>query len=80
MASQKIDKTSKIDALEDLAKAIAEVFQKYTKVTREKAWKSLQSAKGKKEIDKLLNNPKYSTKGVRNLWTEQQNFVDWLRK
>ena len=40
------------DAVVDIAKSLEGVFKKYTKNTREKAWKKITSKDGEKENDK----------------------------
>lgn len=72
------EKTSSVDAIEDLAEALRKVFLNYSKTTRKKAWDKIQSSKGKKEIEKIINYPQSSIKGVRNLWGESTDFLNWL--
>ena len=44
-------------AIEQIAKALADVFKKQQRQTRERAWKKLQTGEGKRAVDQLLNNP-----------------------
>ena len=45
-------------AIKDMAKNLSDVFKDYGRQAREKAWKKLISSKGKKEIERMLVNPK----------------------
>ena len=44
-------------AIVDMAHALAGSFKKYSINTRQKAWKSLSSPRGDKEVAKLIRNP-----------------------
>lgn len=46
------------DAIKDMAKGLSKVFKNYGRQARDKAWAKLISKKGKKEVEKLLINPK----------------------
>lgn len=44
-------------AIVDMAQALSSSFKKYSVNTRQKAWKSLSSSRGDKEVAKLIRNP-----------------------
>lgn len=67
LEAKKNDDTSKIDCVEDIAKALKKIFDDYSKSTREDAWKKITSVKGKKEVEKLLKNPSGPISGFRKL-------------
>lgn len=50
-------RTNLKDAIMELARGIESAFRKYTKSTREKAWKKITSRDGEREIKKILVNP-----------------------
>ena len=60
-----------IKAITDLAQSLKDVFNSYSLPTRKKIWKTINSAKGKKEIKKLINNPKRSVSKLRSIQTGQ---------
>jgi uncharacterized protein YutE (UPF0331/DUF86 family) len=64
--------TNAIEAMEDIAAALARVFKKYSLHTRKKAWRKLVSKKGEKEITKLLRTPSRSLSTFRTLYSEEQ--------
>ena len=45
------------DAIVDIAKSLETVFKKYSKNTREKAWKKITSKDGEKEVKKIIVDP-----------------------
>lgn len=49
-------------------------FKRFDRTARKKAWKSLQTGKGKKEIESLLDNPSYQVTGIPRLLS----FKEWL--
>tara|TARA_Y100000034_G_scaffold117749_1_gene157597 strand:+ start:38976 stop:39212 length:237 start_codon:yes stop_codon:yes gene_type:complete len=60
-------------AIVDMAHALSGSFKRYSISTRQKAWKSLSSSKGDKEVAKLIRNPN------RPINTFQQlAFREWL--
>jgi hypothetical protein len=59
-------------AAEDIAKALKEIFQKYTLTTRKRAWKGLNTPDGKKIVNDLLIHPTKPTNRIRSL-----NFKEW---
>jgi len=69
------------DAIVDIAKGLESVFKKYTKNTREKAWKEITSKDGEKEINKILRDPTRPINTFQKLAkkNENVNFKDWLK-
>lgn len=67
------DKTQLQNATTDMASALKDVFKKYTRQTREKAWSKLTSQDGRREMDKLLQDPNRPLSQFRKL-----NFAEWL--
>jgi len=64
----------------DIMKALQTVFKKYSRSTREQAWKDLMSKAGRKQIDELLYTPTRSLNKIRTLWSENTtDFIDWLK-
>lgn len=64
-------------AVQDLLNAIRGVFAKYTRSTREKAWDNgIQSADGRKAIDKLIKNPKVPIVGAYRFL----KFKEWINR
>lgn len=61
--------------INDLAKALSGVFQKYSYHARREGWNAITSASGKKDIDKLINNPTRSLSNFRTL-----TFKEWLKE
>ena len=59
----------------DLATALRNVFRNHTKNNREKAWNSITSSAGHKEIDKLIINPNRPLNGFNSL-----SFKEWLKR
>lgn len=68
------------DAIVDIAKNLETVFRKYTKNTREKAWKKITSKDGEKEIKKIIVDPRRPINTFQKLATQKENinFKDWL--
>lgn len=77
-----MDKNTNIkNAIVDIAKSLEAVFKKYTKSTREKAWKKITSKDGEKEIKKILNDPTRPTNTFQKLATQKDEsikFSNWL--
>jgi hypothetical protein len=67
------DKTFTRQAILDLAAAIKNVFKKYNRQTREKAWKKLISPQGQEDVDKLIKNLNKPLSMFRRL-----QFAEWL--
>ena len=65
-------------AIVDMASALREVFKKYTRAVRRKAWKKLISNQGQKEIEKVLNQTSRPVSRFRTLpfaeWVSLQEF------
>jgi hypothetical protein len=78
-ASQKNKQPQKADtnvqqAILDIASNLTKSFKKYSKSTREKAWKRITSPDGEKHIKKILVNPE------RQLNTfPQLAFKEWMQ-
>lgn len=66
-SKQKSSESSKIKAIVELADAICRVFQKLTRHRRKAAWKAITSENGKKEMDRLITNPKLTLNRLRKL-------------
>jgi hypothetical protein len=45
------------DAVSDIVHSLRSIFKKYTRTSRKKAWKAIQSTQGKKNISDFLHNP-----------------------
>jgi hypothetical protein len=71
------NKTNLRNAIVDLAKGLESVFKKYSRQTRNKAWKRLTSKEGQKEVEKILNDPGRPINTFQKLATE--SFKVWLR-
>lgn len=62
-------------AILDIASNLKKSFSKYSRNTRDKAWKRITSAEGEREVDKILLNPE------RQLNTFQKlAFKEWIEK
>lgn len=77
-ASKSKDDSKKIDsnlqkAIMDIAGNLEKSFKKFTKNTREKAWKRITSADGEKEIKKILQDPERQLSIFAKL-----GFKEWL--
>ena len=72
--SKKVD-TNLQKAILDIASNLKKSFTKYSRNTRDKAWKRITSAEGEREIDKILLNPE------RQLNTFQKlAFKEWMEE
>jgi hypothetical protein len=70
--NKKVDSGIK-SAIVDIADNLSKVFKKYTRHTREKAWKVLLDTEAEKEMKKLLQDPSRSL----NMFSKL-NFKEWL--
>jgi hypothetical protein len=61
-------------ALSDIVYSTRDVFKKYSRGARKKAWDSLQHGEGKKHMASLVNNPDKPIVGVYK-WL---SFKEWL--
>jgi hypothetical protein len=68
-----INESSSKEVIVDLGKSIQNVFKKYSKINRERGWNVIQSSDGRKQIEKIINNPNLSLSGFQKL-----NFREWL--
>ena len=77
------------EAVADIAKSLESVFKKYTRNTREKAWKRITSKDGEKEIDKILKDPSRSLNVFKSLTKKDENnnnnfsvmkFNEWMKE
>jgi hypothetical protein len=78
---EKKSNTSVKDAIVEIAKSLENVFKKYTKNTRTKAWEKITSKDGEKEIKKILNDPSRQTNTFQKLATQKNEsckFSKWL--
>ena len=57
-----------IKAVMDMAKALSQVFKRYTRSTRSRGWKQLTSPKGMRELDQIVRTPTRSLNKFRTLW------------
>jgi hypothetical protein len=72
--SKKVD-TNLQKAILDIASNLKKSFTKYSRNTRDKAWKRITSAEGEREINKILLNPE------RQLNTFQKlAFKEWMEE
>lgn len=60
-------------ALERIFGCLQSAFKQYGRSARKRAWDSLQSSKGKEQVQKLLNNPSYQVVGIPGL----VRFKEW---
>ena len=63
-------------AVQDLVYGIRDVFKKYDKGSRTKAWKAVQSGSGKNLVDALLINPSKPIVGLPRL----MHFKEWFNR
>ena len=63
-------------AVLDMMKELAKVFKKYTRNTREAAWKALTDAEGKKEVQKVLQDPSRNL----NTFAKLTSFREWRER
>lgn len=61
-------------ALEDIVLSLKRVFKDYDRGSRAKAWKAIQTGKGKEIVDSLLVNPSRPIIGLPRLL----HFKEWL--
>jgi hypothetical protein len=61
------------DCIEDIADALKQIFNKYSRGARKKAWSTIAGSRAQTEIKKLLNNPQRNTNVFRNI-----SFRDWV--
>lgn len=66
-------KSNSQDAAVDIAKALRDVFKKYTYQTRKKVMETLERGKGKKEVEQLIIHPDRPLSFFRRL-----SFKDWM--
>lgn len=71
---------SKVDsslqkAIMDIAGNLEKSFKKFTRTTREKAWKRLTSEDGEKEVKKIIQDPNRQLSIFAKL-----NFKEWMSK
>ncbi len=63
------------DALSNIFSSLKGVFQRYDRSTRKKAWNATQTAKGKQEINQLLDSPNRPVTGLPKLL----KFKEWMK-
>jgi hypothetical protein len=79
------NKTNTKDAIVDIAKSLENVFKKYSKNTREKAWSKITSKDGEKEIKKIIVDPTRSINTFQKLATQKdecfvpKKFSEWMQ-
>lgn len=60
-------KTTRVDAVMDIAKNIRDAVKDYTLTTRKDAWKKITSEKGEKLVQGILKTPSKSLSPFRTL-------------
>lgn len=78
LESKNYQDSNKVNAIEDMADALREVFKKYSLPTRRFALEKLLSKKGQAELKKLVQTPRRSLNTIRKLWSEAVDFDAWL--
>jgi hypothetical protein len=73
------------NAITDIAKNLENVFKKYSKNTRSKAWQKITSKEGEKQVKKILNDPNIPINTFQKLATQKEEsrstgieFKEWL--
>lgn len=64
------------EALKEILFSLKGIFGRYSRSARKEAWKGVESAKGKAEINKLLNNPNHPIVGVPRIL----DFKEWITR
>jgi hypothetical protein len=59
--------TTKVDCIEDIAKALQKIFKSYTRTTRQAAWKKITSKKGESLVQDLIHTPTRNLSSFRTL-------------
>lgn len=73
------NKTNLKNAIVDIVKNLENIFKKYSRQTRSKAWDKITSKQGEKEISKILNDPSRPINTFQKLATESKSFADWVK-
>ena len=68
-------KSDKKSLAKDLAKAMKDVFKKYTYQSRVAVWDTLQKGAGKKQVELLIQHPDRPLSFFTRL-----SFKDWMNK
>lgn len=76
----KNNQTNLKNAIVDLAKGIGNVFKKYSRSTRKRAWERLTSKEGEKEVDKILLDPNRQINTFQKLANKNESFSEWLER
>lgn len=63
-------------ALTDILYGLKGIFKNYSRSARKEAWRGVQSAKGKAQIEKLLNNPDHPLVGIPRIL----DFKEWISR
>ncbi len=66
-------------ALNDIFHSLRDVFKKYSRSSRKKAWDKATTPAGEKIIDKIINNPAIPLRGLDRLMFKE-NFLKWSNK
>lgn len=74
----KNNQTNLKNAIVDLAKGIGNVFKKYSRATRKRAWERLTSKEGEKEVDKILLDPNRQINTFQKLANKNESFSKWM--
>lgn len=72
-------KTNLRDAIMDLARGIESVFRKYTRSTRDKAWRKITGPDGEREIKKILIDPTRQLSPFGKLVTQKESASGGVR-
>jgi hypothetical protein len=67
------------DALKDIFYSLKDVFKKYSRSSRKKAWNKTTTPSGKDIIEKMINNPSIPLRGLDRL-IFKENFLEWSNK
>jgi hypothetical protein len=57
----------------DIARSLQTIFVRYSTTARRRGWRAITSDAGRREVDKLINNPTRSLSAFRTL-----TFKEWL--
>lgn len=68
------------NAVVDIAKSLEVVFRKYSRNTREKAWRKITGKQGEEQMKKILQDPRRPINGFQKLATQNESFSAWLEK
>lgn len=64
------------EAINDIFISLKDVFKKYSRSSRKKAWSKVTTSAGKEIVEKLINNPSIQLRGLDKL-IFKENFQKW---